>query len=181
MEKETNFRREVRAWLESNVPSERLPTFDRPEGFEAHRAWEKKLNAGGYAMVSWPREFGGLGVNLLEWLIFEEEYWRAEAPLRVNQNGIFLLGPTLMEYGTDEQKARFLPQMAASEDIWAQAWSEPGAGSDMAAIRSTGRIEGDDRDLFTRAPVVQRLSSKYEGARLQRSLGFEILLFCAAL
>ena len=108
-EKETNFRREVRAWLESNVPSERLPTFDRPEGFEAHRAWEKKLNAGGYAMVSWPREFGGLGVNLLEWLIFEEEYWRAEAPLRVNQNGIFLLGPTLMEYGTDEQKARFLP------------------------------------------------------------------------
>jgi hypothetical protein len=143
-EKETNFRREVRAWLESNVPSERLPTFDRPEGFEAHRAWEQKLNAGGYAMVSWPREFGGLGVNLLEWLIFEEEYWRAEAPLRVNQNGIFLLGPTLMEYGTDEQKARFLPRMAASEDIWAQAWSEPGAGSDMAAIRSTGRIDGDE-------------------------------------
>ena len=60
-EKETTFRREVRAWLESNVPTERLPTFDRPDGFEAHRAWEQKLNAGGYAMVSWPREFGGLG------------------------------------------------------------------------------------------------------------------------
>lgn len=143
-EKDNEFRREVRAWLKKNVPPEPLPTFDRKEGFEAHRDWEQRLNAGGYAMVSWPKEYGGLGLNLIEWLIFEEEYWRAGAPLRVNQNGIFLLGPTLMEYGTDEQKARFLPKMAASEEIWAQAWSEPGAGSDMAAIRSTGRIEGDE-------------------------------------
>jgi alkylation response protein AidB-like acyl-CoA dehydrogenase len=73
---------------------------------------------------------------LVEWLIFEEAYWAADAPQRVNQNGILLLGPTLMEFGTPEQKARFLPRMARCEDMWAQGWSEPNAGSDMAAITS---------------------------------------------
>ncbi|MBW2288451.1 MAG: acyl-CoA dehydrogenase family protein, partial [Deltaproteobacteria bacterium] len=78
-----------------------------------------------------------------EWLIFEEEYYRAGAPGRVNQNGIFLLGPTIMEYGTPEQKARYLPKMASSEEVWAQGWSEPNAGSDMAAIQATAVIDGD--------------------------------------
>ena len=95
-------------------------------------------------MVSWPVEYGGRGANLLEWLIFEEEYYRAGAPRRVNQNGIFLLGPTLMEFGTPEQKARFLPKMASSEEVWAQGWSEPNAGSDMAAIQASARRDGDD-------------------------------------
>ncbi len=85
---------------------------DTAEGFEQHRAWERTLHDGGYAMVSWPVEYGGRGCNLIEWLIFEEEYWGAGAPGRVNQNGIFLLGPTLMEFGTPEQKARYLPRMA---------------------------------------------------------------------
>jgi alkylation response protein AidB-like acyl-CoA dehydrogenase len=142
--REKAFRAEARTWLEANVPADPLPSFDTPEGARAHRAWERKLNDAGWAMVSWPKEYGGRGVNLLEWLIFEEEYWRVEAPLRFNQNGIFLLGPTLMEYGTEEQKKRFLPPMASGEEIWAQGWSEPGAGSDMAAIRSTARIDGDD-------------------------------------
>jgi hypothetical protein len=94
-------------------------------------------------MVTWPRELGGRGCDLIEWLIFEEEYYRAGAPLRVNQNGIFLLGPTLMEYGTEEQKARILPRMATGEEVWAQGWSEPNAGSDMAAIRSRAERRGD--------------------------------------
>jgi alkylation response protein AidB-like acyl-CoA dehydrogenase len=94
-------------------------------------------------MVTWPEIYGGRGLDLIRWLIFEEEYWAAGAPLRANQNGIFLLGPTIMEYGTDEQKARFLTPMAAGEVIWAQAWSEPDAGSDMAAIRSRAIREGD--------------------------------------
>ncbi len=94
-------------------------------------------------MVPWPVEYGGRGADLVEWLIFEEEYYRAGAPGRVNQNGIFLLGPTIMEYGTPEQKARFLPKMAASEEVWAQGWSEPGAGSDMAAIQATAVRDGD--------------------------------------
>ncbi|MEQ1438902.1 acyl-CoA dehydrogenase family protein [Fontimonas sp. SYSU GA230001] len=135
-ERQKQFRAEVREWLAANVPTEPLPSFDTKEGFELHRAWERKLSERGFSAVTWPKELGGRGCDLIEWLIFEEEYWRAGAPLRVNQNGVFLLAPTLMEYGTPEQKQRFLPRMATAEDIWAQGWSEPGAGSDMAAIRS---------------------------------------------
>ena len=137
------FRAEARAWLTANVPREPLQSFDTEQGFAQHRAWENRLNDGRWGMVTWPVELGGRGCDLIEWLIFEEEYYRAEAPARVNQNGIFLLGPTLMEYGSEAQKARFLPRMATGEDIWAQAWSEPGAGSDSAAIRSQAERVGD--------------------------------------
>ncbi|GAB3103811.1 acyl-CoA dehydrogenase [Aestuariicella hydrocarbonica] len=138
------FRQEVRQWLADNVPAEPLQSFDTEEGFEQHRQWEKTLAKGNWGMVTWPQEYGGRACNLIEWLIFEEEYYRAKAPLRVNQNGIFLLGPTLMEYGTPEQKERFITQMARGEEMWAQGWSEPGAGSDMAAIRSKAIRDGDE-------------------------------------
>jgi alkylation response protein AidB-like acyl-CoA dehydrogenase len=139
------FRAEVRAWLKAHVPSEPLEHFDATrEGFEAHREWEKTLKSGDWGMVTWPREYGGRGLDLIEWLIFEEEYYRAGAPGRVNQNGIFLLGPTLIEFGTHEQKQRFLPKMASGEEIWAQAWSEPMAGSDLAGVRATATRDGDD-------------------------------------
>jgi alkylation response protein AidB-like acyl-CoA dehydrogenase len=137
------FRKEAREWLEAHVPKEPLRSFDTREGFEEHRVWERELNAGGFSMVPWPVEYGGRGADLLEWLVFEEEYYRAGAPARVNQNGIFLLGPTIMEYGTPEQKARFLPTMASSEEVWAQGWSEPNAGSDMANIQATAIRDGD--------------------------------------
>jgi alkylation response protein AidB-like acyl-CoA dehydrogenase len=141
--RERAFRAEVRAWMEDHVPAEPLPTLEGADGFAAHREWERELARGRWGMVTWPQEFGGRGCNLIEWLIFEEEYYRAAAPARVNQNGIFLLGPTLMEFGTAAQKARFLPKMAAGEEIWAQAWSEPQAGSDLAAIRATAIRDGD--------------------------------------
>ena len=140
---EMAFREQAREWLEAKVPRQALPSMDTAEGFESHRRWEALLNSGGWAMVSWPKEYGGRGANLIEWLIFEEEYYRAGAPGRVNQNGIFLLGPTLMDYGSEEQRSRYLPKMASGEEVWAQGWSEPNAGSDMAAIRSTARREGD--------------------------------------
>jgi alkylation response protein AidB-like acyl-CoA dehydrogenase len=143
-EEQKAFRREVREWLEAHVPAKPLQTFDTAEGFEQHREWEKTLAKGNWGMVTWPKEYGGRGCNLIEWLIFEEEYYRARAPLRVNQNGIFLLGPTLMEYGTPEQKARYLTKMASGEEMWAQGWSEPNAGSDMAAIRAKAVREGDE-------------------------------------
>ncbi len=143
-EQQQAFRAEIRDWLAANVPSERLPSFDTAEGFEAHREWERTLARGNWGMVTWPTDFGGRGCDLIEWLIFEEEYYRAGAPLRVNQNGIFLLGPTLMEYGTPEQKARFIPAMASGDEIWAQGWSEPNAGSDMAAIRCRADRDGDE-------------------------------------
>ena len=138
-----DFRQEVRNWLTAHVPKTRLDSFDTEEGFRQHREWEATLNKGRWGMVTWPKALGGRACDLIEWLIFEEEYYRAGAPLRVNQNGIFLLGPTLMEYGSEEQKARILPKMATGEEVWAQGWSEPNAGSDMAAIRSTATREGD--------------------------------------
>jgi len=139
------FRAEVRAWLRAHVPRESFASYDTREGFEQHRQWEATLAEGGWSSVTWPTELGGRGCGLIEWLIFEEEYWAADAPQRVNQNGILLLGPTLMEFGTPEQKARFLPRMARCDDMWAQGWSEPNAGSDMAAISSRAVLsaEGD--------------------------------------
>ncbi len=143
------FRQEVRNWLAVHVPKQPLASLDTAEGFELHREWERVLKSGEWGMVTWPKEYGGRGCDLIEWLIFEEEYYRADAPLRVSQNGIFLLGPTLMEFGTAEQKKRFLPPMAAGDEIWAQSWSEPNAGSDMAAIRSKAtRITEDGKDYY---------------------------------
>jgi alkylation response protein AidB-like acyl-CoA dehydrogenase len=133
---EQGFRREVREWLEANVPREPMPSGDTAEGFALHRHWERKLFEARWAVVSWPKAYGGREATLIEWLIFEEEYYRAGAPQRIAQNGIFLLAPTLFHFGTDEQKARILPRMAAAEDLWAQGWSEPDAGSDLAGIQS---------------------------------------------
>lgn len=143
-EDEAAFRSEARTWLEAHVPADPLPSFDTADGFALHRAWERTLFEGRWSAVSWPEEYGGRGADYIEWLIFEEEYYRAGAPGRVNQNGIFLLGPTIMEVGTPEQKARFLPTMASSEIVWAQAWSEPNAGSDLAGIASKAVRDGDD-------------------------------------
>jgi alkylation response protein AidB-like acyl-CoA dehydrogenase len=137
------FRAGVRAWMAAHVPARPLKTLESEAGFAQHREWERTLARGNYGMITWPKEYGGRGANLIDWLVFEEEYYRAGAPLRVNQNGIFLLGPTLMEFGSAAQKARYLPAMAAGEEIWAQAWSEPQSGSDLAALRATAVREGD--------------------------------------
>ena len=138
------FRAEVRAWLEASVPRAPLASFDTREGWEQHRSWERTLADARWSVVDWPEEYGGRGVDLIRWLIFEEEYWGAGAPGRVNQNGIFLLGPALREYGTVEQKARFLPRIARSDDIWCQGWSEPNSGSDLASLTSRGLRDGDE-------------------------------------
>lgn len=137
------FRAEVRQWMKAHVPAAPLKTLEGREGYDQHVEWERTLASGNWGMVTWPEAYGGRGLDLIRWLIFEEEYWGAGAPLRANQNGIFLLGPTIMEYGTPEQKARFLTPMAKGEIMWAQAWSEPNAGSDMAAIRSRAVRDGD--------------------------------------
>jgi alkylation response protein AidB-like acyl-CoA dehydrogenase len=131
------FRDEVRDWLASHVPRARLPSMDTAEGFAAHREWEAELAEARLSVVSWPREYTGRDASLLEWVVFEEEYYAAGAPGRVSQNGIFLLAPTLFAHGTREQCDRVLPGMAGGEQVWAQAWSEPDAGSDIAALRSS--------------------------------------------
>ena len=133
---EEAFRAECRDWLAANVPAHPLPSGDTAEGFALHVEWEKQLFADRWSVVSWPEEYGGRGASLWQWLIFEEEYYRAGAPQRVTQNGIFLLAPTFFEFGTQEQKDHYLPRMAAADDLWCQGWSEPNAGSDLAGITS---------------------------------------------
>jgi alkylation response protein AidB-like acyl-CoA dehydrogenase len=130
------FRREARSWLAAHVPSEPLPSLQTAAGFEAHRAWEATMFADRWSAVSWPIEYGGRGLGVMEWLVFEEEYHRARAPERVSQNGISLLAPSLFEYGTAAQKDRFLLPIAAGEEIWCQSWPEPDTGSDLVAVRS---------------------------------------------
>ena len=137
------FRAEVRDWLRANVPAEPLPSLDTAEGFAAHREWERRLFDARLAVVTWPERYGGRAADLLDWLVFEEEYWAAGAPVRVGQNGIFLLAPTMWEFATEAQLDRFMVRMARADDVWAQGWSEPGAGSDLAALRSRAdRVEG---------------------------------------
>jgi alkylation response protein AidB-like acyl-CoA dehydrogenase len=135
-EHEDAFRADARAWLEENVPRPPLPSGDTREGFALHKEWERALFDARWAVVSWPQAYGGREASLMEWLIFEEEYYRAGAPQRVTQNGIFLLAPTLFEFGTEEQRERILSKMASAEETWCQGWSEPNAGSDLAGIKS---------------------------------------------
>jgi alkylation response protein AidB-like acyl-CoA dehydrogenase len=135
-EEEKAFRAEARDWLEANVPRPALPSGDTWDGFALHKEWERALFDARWAVVSWPQGYGGRDASLMEWLIFEEEYYRAGAPQRVTQNGIFLLAPTLFELGTKEQQDRILPKMASAEETWCQGWSEPNAGSDLAGITS---------------------------------------------
>jgi alkylation response protein AidB-like acyl-CoA dehydrogenase len=138
------FREEVRAWLEANVPREPLKPSSTEEGFAQHKAWEKTLYEGGYAAIHWPRAVGGRDADLVDTAIFQEEYARAGAPQRINVLGLGLAGPTLIAYGTDEQKQRWLPGILSCEDIWCQGFSEPDAGSDLANVKTTAVREGDE-------------------------------------
>jgi alkylation response protein AidB-like acyl-CoA dehydrogenase len=142
-ESELAFQAEAREWLAAHVPAEPLPSMDTAAGFVAHQEWERKLADARWAVVSWPEAYHGRGASLVEWVIFEEEYYRAGAPGRVSQNGIFLLSPLVFDHGTREQQDRFLPPMATGEQVWAQCWSEPEAGSDLASLRSTARRDDE--------------------------------------
>ncbi len=145
---EETFRGAVRGWLEAELASwrarhdDRILSGDTAEGFAQHLDWERTLFDARYAVVSWPEAVGGRAASRWEWLIFEEEYYRAGGPQRVTQNGIFLLAPTVFEFGSPEQQAHILPRMAAGEDLWCQGWSEPDAGSDLASL--TSRATRDD-------------------------------------
>ena len=159
------FRLEAREWLMINKPAERLPSPDTERGFALNRDWERQLFEAGWAAVSWPEQYGGRGLGLWEWMIFEEEYYAAGLGPRAAQNGLFLLAPSLFEFGTEEQKARLLPRIAGVEDMWAQGWSEPEAGSDLAGVRVRAerdeeaggwRVSGQ-KTWSTRAPFCNRL------------------------
>ncbi|GGQ72589.1 acyl-CoA dehydrogenase family protein [Couchioplanes azureus] len=178
------FRDEVRGWLAAHVPADRLPSVDTPQGDAAHRAWERLLADAGLAVVSWPAEYGGRAAPPLHALLFEEEYHAAGAPARINQNGLFLLAPTLMRHGTAEQRDRVLPPMVRAEQVWAQAWSEPEAGSDLAAIRSRGRrtdggwLLSGQKTWSSRAAVADRAFGLFRtDAQASRHRGLTCVMF----
>lgn len=136
------FRTEVRGWLAEHLTGEWAELTGlggAGRDHEAHDervAWNRLLAEHGWTCVGWPTEYGGRGLSLTQQLIFHEEYARADAPVRVNHLGEELLGPTLMAFGTEEQKARFLPRIVAVEELWAQGYSEPNAGSDLANVQT---------------------------------------------
>ncbi|HEX8147895.1 MAG TPA: acyl-CoA dehydrogenase [Pyrinomonadaceae bacterium] len=145
---EREFRDEFRAWLAANVPEEWVGggtgSEDRAEYVEYLRAWQRRLYDGGWAGISWPKEFGGRGATLMEQAIFQEELARAGAPQLVGTIGLSLVGPTIIALGTEEQKARYLPKILSGEEIWCQGFSEPNAGSDLAALGTKAARDGED-------------------------------------
>ena len=139
---EQAFRAELRAWLAANLPREPLP-----ETLEAEAAyltaWQRRCFDAGWAAVHWPREYGGRGATLTETAIYQEEMARARAPQMMNRVGINNVGPTLIAHGSEAQRRRYLAKILSAEEIWCQLYSEPNAGSDLAAVRTRAERHGD--------------------------------------
>lgn len=144
---EEEFRQRLRAWLKSALPAGWGETVFEPEDEEERylfrRDWDRKLHAGGWTGINWPVEYGGRGATLTERAIFAEEMALARAPESLNIIGQNLTGPTILHYGTEAQKKRFLPKIISSEEIWCQGFSEPNAGSDLASLRTRAERRGD--------------------------------------
>ncbi|TDB84146.1 acyl-CoA dehydrogenase [Actinomadura sp. KC216] len=142
------FRAEVRGWLRANLAGEfaHARGLGGPgrehEAFEERLAWERHMAAAGWTCVGWPEEHGGRGATVRQQVIFNEEYALAGAPARVGHIGENLLGPTIIAFGTDEQRARFLPPIVAVEELWCQGYSEPDAGSDLANVQTRAELDG---------------------------------------
>jgi len=145
---ERAFRREVRAWLTSHVPRRRRDERPREwlglERVAQAKAWQRQVYEAGYLALAWPREWGGQGADLMRQTIVNEEMVRARAPALIGLMGIQMVGPTLIQHGNEEQRRRFLPKILGAEEIWCQGYSEPGAGSDLAALHTRAVEDGDD-------------------------------------
>jgi len=146
---EEAFRAELRAWIAENLPpgwnaAERTEPESLAEEVAFLRDWQRTMHAGGWVGIHWPREYGGRGASLLQQLVYAEEMGRANAPAPINPIAIMMVGPTLMQWGTEEQKRRFIPTMLSAEEIWCQGYSEPNAGSDLAALQTRAVTDGDD-------------------------------------
>jgi alkylation response protein AidB-like acyl-CoA dehydrogenase len=144
---EAAFRKEVRDWLDANLDREQLQTQlsvgPPEERIDGLRAWQAKLHEGGWAGVSWPKEYGGRGAPLMLQAIFYQEMARSKAPSPINVIGLGMAGPTIMVHGREDQKQRYLSKILSAEEIWCQGFSEPGAGSDLGALRSSAVRDGD--------------------------------------
>ncbi|GIH98743.1 acyl-CoA dehydrogenase family protein [Planobispora takensis] len=142
-----DFRREIRSWLEEHLNGEfaHARGLGGPgrehEGHEVRLAWERRLGEAGWTCLGWPKEHGGRDATLAEQVVFHEEYARAAAPARVGHIGEGLIGPTIIDHGTEEQKRRFLPPIRLGRELWCQGYSEPEAGSDLANVQTRARLE----------------------------------------
>jgi alkylation response protein AidB-like acyl-CoA dehydrogenase len=150
---EERFRDEVRAWLAANLPKDGESLHNESENMDEWMAflksWQRKLYDAGWSGISWPKEYGGRGATIIEELIFTEEMARARAPNLMNVSiGIELVGPAIIHHGTEEQKRRYLPKILSAEEIWSQGFSEPGAGSDLASLRTVA-VEEDGHFVVT--------------------------------
>lgn len=132
---EERFRKELRRWLQNHPPPQLPVALPLEEEVAELRAWQQELYRGGWVGVHWPREYGGRGASLMENYILQEELARARAPELIGRIGVNLVGPTLIAYGSEKQKRRFLPAILSAEEIWCQLFSEPQAGSDLASLR----------------------------------------------
>jgi len=141
---EAAFRDELRAWLADNWDADQRPPEGDSAAFAWRRDWQRRLAEGGWAGVHWPREYGGRGATVTESAIFFEELARARAPLPANVLGLLLAGPTIMVWGNEEQKQRYLPPILTGDEIWCQGFSEPDAGSDFAALKTRAVKDGDE-------------------------------------
>jgi alkylation response protein AidB-like acyl-CoA dehydrogenase len=145
---EEAFRKEVSDWLDANLPRDFDPDhfefgMTADERYDWQLAWHRKLHAGGWVGLHWPREYGGRGATLMEQVIFADELAKRRLPPGANLLGILLVGPTLMHWGTEAQKKRFVPKILSAEEIWCQGYSEPGAGSDLASLQTRAVEDGD--------------------------------------
>ncbi len=141
---EQKFRDELRAWLKANLPPKMVKTLDNAAAhYEYLTAWQRKLYEGGWAGISWPKQYGGRGASLIEQAIFQEEMALADAPERMGTIGQGLVGPTIIAVGSEEQKGRYLSKILSGEEVWCQGFSEPNAGSDVAALETKAVLEGD--------------------------------------
>ncbi len=142
------YRQQVRAWLEANQPPPLTPEekerIDEDLLWERNKRWHKKLYEGGWGGLSWPKEYGGRGATFIEQLIFQQELARLGLPMGINVLGIIMTGPALMQWGTDEQKTRYLKPILMADEIWCEGMSEPGAGSDLASIQTRAELVGDE-------------------------------------
>ena len=149
-EEDEQFREQIAGWLADNLTGEfasirgRGGPGDEHSFLQERLAWERKLAEAGWTCVSWPKEYGGRGLSLSEQVIFYEEYARAGGPGRANHVGEGLLGPTVIAFGSEDQKQRFLPGIVNGSEIWCQGYSEPNAGSDLANVQTRARLEGDE-------------------------------------
>jgi len=143
---ELEFRNELREWLAAHLPQpfEGNRSEEERAYFEYLKKWQRTVYDGGWAGLSWPREYGGRGAGIIEQALFQEEWARAEAPPLINVLGLSLIGPTIITVGTEQQKKRYLPKILSAEEIWCQGFSEPNAGSDVAALGTKAVRDGDD-------------------------------------